>query len=54
MAGKKVDNPKYRVLSGRVSEEEYAEFQGIAAKIGTTLSNMVREVMIDWKKRRTP
>lgn len=53
MAGKKVAVPMYRVLSGRVNNEEYEAFQKLAAESGgKTISDIVRTVMTDWLRTR--
>lgn len=48
MPGKKVPTPRHRVLSGRVSEDEYEEFQKQADAANRTVSDIVRTVMTDW------
>ena len=50
MAGHKVQNPRYRVLSGRVSEEEYQAIEAQAQAAGRNVSDTVRMVMTDWQK----
>jgi len=53
--GTKKQNPRYRVLSGRVSEEEYQEIEALALAAGKTVSDVVRTVMTDWgRSRRQP
>ena len=53
MAGKKVASPRYKVLSGRVSDEEYEAIEKLAKKDGKTVSDVVRTVMTDWQRARS-
>lgn len=46
------DNPRYNVVSMRVSDEERQRFETMATRLGISISQVMREMFIKYERQQ--